>query len=160
LLKKISLLHSFGHIGDDYYSEGINGKNSEFHAAMGLCNLPKLEQLISSRKEASNLYSSLLDQNKITRPTIPDGTEYNYAYYPVVFGSEEILLRVKNKLSENQINSRRYFFPSLNKLPYLDHSNSCPISEDIAKRVICLPMYFSLEPSNIETISKIVNYFA
>jgi dTDP-4-amino-4,6-dideoxygalactose transaminase len=157
LLKKISLLHSFGHVGDDYFTQGINGKNSEFHAAMGLCNLPKLEQFISSRMESSEHYSYLLDQSKITRPIIPDETEYNYAYYPVVFESEEILLKVKNKLTENQINSRRYFFPSLNKLPYLEHSNSCPISEDIAKRVLCLPLYYSLEPAIIENISKIVN---
>lgn len=157
LLKKITLFHSFGHIGDEYYTEGINGKNSEFHAAMGLCNLPKLQQLIASRKESSELYSDLLNQSKIFRPTIPAETEYNYAYYPVVFESEEILLKVKNKLSENQINSRRYFFPSLNKLHYLEHSNPCPISEDIANRVLCLPLYFSIEHSTIKTISNIVN---
>jgi dTDP-4-amino-4,6-dideoxygalactose transaminase len=157
LLKKITLLHSFGHVGDEYYTEGINGKNSEFHAAMGLCNLPKLELLIRSRKESSELYSELLNLTKIRRPIIPAETEYNYAYYPVVFESEEILLKVKSKLSENQINSRRYFFPSLNKLHYLEHSNPCPISEDIANRVLCLPLYFSIEPSAIKTISNIVN---
>lgn len=157
LLKKITLFHSFGHVGDDYYTEGINGKNSEFHAAMGLCNLPKLEQLITSRKVSSELYSNLLNLSKISRPIIPAETKYNYAYYPVVFESEEILLKVKNKLAENQINSRRYFFPSLNKLQYLESSNPCPISEDIANRVLCLPLYFSIEPSTIKTISNIVN---
>jgi dTDP-4-amino-4,6-dideoxygalactose transaminase len=157
LLKKISLLHSFGHIGDDYFTQGINGKNSEFHAAMGLCNLPKLEQLISSRKETSELYSNLLNLSKISRPIIPAETEYNYAYHPVVFESEEILLKVKNKLAENQINSRRYFFPSLNKLPYLECSNPCPVSEDIANKVLCLPLFFDLKSSDIKRISDLIN---
>ena len=157
LFEKIKLYHSFGHIGDEYYTQGINGKNSEFHAAMGLCNLPILKELIENRKKTTELYTSLISSQNITRPQIPEGTEYNYAYYPVVFKDEATLLLVKNKLMENEVNSRRYFYPSLNNLPYLTQSNPCPISEDISKRVLCLPLYYGIETIDVERISKIIN---
>ena len=84
---------------------------------------------------------------------------YIFLIYYIIYLSKPLLflLKVKNKLSENQINSRRYFFPSLNKLPYLEHSTPCPVSEDIANRVLCLPLYYSIEPSSIKSISNIVN---
>lgn len=157
ILKLITLYHSFGHIGDEYFTQGINGKNSEFHAAMGLCNLPVLDELISAREKRSNLYTSLLSPTIISRPKIPEGTKYNYAYYPVVFESESLLLKTKETLFKNDINTRRYFYPSLNNLPYLTERYECPISEDISKRVLCLPLYFDLKESNIEKISKIIN---
>ncbi len=157
IFKTISLFHSFGHLGDDYFTEGINGKNSEFHAAMGLCNLPKLDELIAARKTHSDLYTSLISKSKISRPVIPKGTKYNYAYYPIVFESEDILLKTKETLFNNGVNTRRYFYPSLNNLPFLTAHYSCPVSEDISKRVLCLPLYFDLEESNIERISSIIN---
>ncbi len=157
LFEKIKLFHSFGHIGDDYFTQGINGKNSEFHAAMGLCNLPVLDELIENRKATTEFYTSLLSNDNISRPRIPEGTTYNYAYYPVVFQDETTLLAVKKKLFENGVNSRRYFFPSLNNLPYLTQSNPCPISEDISKRVLCLPLYYEINASDVERISKIIN---
>lgn len=156
LFEKIRLYHSFGHVGDNYYSQGINGKNSEFHAAMGLCNLPALDEIIENRKKTSELYSSILS-NQISRPKIPAETDYNYAYYPIIFKTEEILLKVKNSLFENQINTRRYFYPSLNKLPYLEDQNPCPISEEISKRILCLPLYFGIEENDVESICKIIN---
>lgn len=160
IFKLITLYHSFGHVGDDYFTEGINGKNCEFHAAMGLCNLPKLDELIAAREKRAKLYDSLLSKSIISRPEIPEGTKYNYAYYPVVFESEAILLKAKETLLKNEVNTRRYFYPSLNNLPFLTKHYSCPVSEDISKRVLCLPMYFDLEESHIERICKIINSIA
>ena len=142
----------------DYFSQGINGKNSEFHAAMGLCNLPMLEELTAAREKRSNLYTSLLSTNGISRPVVPQQVKYNYAYYPIVFESETILLKVKELLFKNEVNTRRYFYPSLNNLPFLENVYPCPVSEDIAKRVLCLPMYFDLEETHIERICNCLLY--
>jgi len=157
VLRLMTLYHSFGHIGDDYYTQGINGKNCEFHAAMGLCNLPKLDELISERKKHSEYYTSLLSGTIISRPSIPENTLYNYAYYPVIFKDETKLIKAKNVLLNNGINTRRYFYPSLNFLPFLSEYYSCPVSEDISKRVLCLPLYHDLEKENIEKICTIIN---
>jgi dTDP-4-amino-4,6-dideoxygalactose transaminase len=82
--------------------------------------------------------------------------EYNYGYYPVIFNNEAELLRVMKALNDENIYSRCYFYPSLNTLPYLQQSQRCPISEDIARRILCLPLYGGLEISVIEKISNII----
>jgi dTDP-4-amino-4,6-dideoxygalactose transaminase len=124
---------------------------------MGLCNLPKIDELISERKKHSEYYTSLLSGTIISRPSIPENTLYNYAYYPVVFKDETKLIKAKNVLLNNGINTRRYFYPSLNNLPFLTEYYSCPVSEDISKRVLCLPLYHDLEKENIEKICTIIN---
>jgi dTDP-4-amino-4,6-dideoxygalactose transaminase len=153
LARKILLYRSFGHIGDDYYSGGINAKNSEFHAAMGLAILPKVDTIIDERKGLIKIYDSLLP-DWIERPSFDiKDFKYNYAYMPVVFQNEEQMLRAKAKLEAKDIYTRRYFFPSLNKVPQTSILNSsCPISESISSRVLCLPLYVGLKQSEIELI--------
>jgi dTDP-4-amino-4,6-dideoxygalactose transaminase len=157
LAEKLFLYRSFGHIGDDYYSIGINGKNSEFHAAMGLCNLPRVNEIMDNRKNTILLYKTLLLNPRISFPEIHPHQNNNYSYFPVVFENEKTLLAIRKKLLENHISTRRYFYPSLNNMPYLKSQSTCPVSEDIAKRVLCLPLYFDIGISNIEHICKIVN---
>jgi dTDP-4-amino-4,6-dideoxygalactose transaminase len=156
LATKISLYRSFGHVGDEYFSIGINGKNSEFHAAMGLCLLDKVSSFIERRKELFAEYDNALKRAGLLRPMFPEGTIYNYAYYPVIFKNEADVLKVKNALAEQSINARRYFYPSLNKLPYITSADSCPVSEDYAKRVLCLPLYYELASEDVARISSII----
>lgn len=154
--EKIKLLKSFGHVGDEYFSMGINGKNSEFHAAMGLCNLPKVVDFIEKRKEIATFYKNQLFDIGIDFPIISLDVEYNFSYFPIVFKTEKELLRVMNALKERNIYTRRYFYPSLNTLPYLEDKFSCPISEDISKRVLCLPFFQQLTEENLNLICSII----
>jgi dTDP-4-amino-4,6-dideoxygalactose transaminase len=154
--QSIKLMRNFGIEGNNPLTIGINGKNSEFHAAMGLCNLKYIEGNIKKRKNIALLYDSLLG-NRVERPYISDEVEYNYAYYPVIFETEKELLYVKDQLQKNNIDSRRYFYPSLNKLPYLKRAYNCPVSEDISKRILCLPFYSDINGKDVENISKIIN---
>lgn len=155
LNEKLFLYRAFGHLDDEYFSIGINGRTSEFHAAMGLCNLPRVNDFILKRKEINLLYRDFLKDLPLEIPVIPEDIIYNYSYFPVFFSSEEKLLDVKKLLTENEINTRRYFYPSLNKLPYLN-TVSCPVSENIAERVLCLPVYTELEFKDIKLISEII----
>ena len=155
LNEKLFLYRAFGHLDDEYFSIGINGRTSEFHAAMGLCNLPRVNDFILKRKEINLLYRDFLKNLPLEIPVIPEDIIYNYSYFPVFFSSEEKLLDVKKLLTENEINTRRYFYPSLNKLPYLN-TVSCPVSENIAERVLCLPVYTELEFKDIKLISEII----
>lgn len=159
LNNKLSLLRSFGHLGDEHICVGINGKNSEFHAAMGLVNLHYIDQIIEERKQLSNAYDSLLNSLKIVRPVIPvgAGTKYNYAYYPVVFESEDILLDVVTALNAVNVSPRRYFYPSLNEIPQTKYlKSSCPVSENISRRVLSLPLYAGLKMEELELIAETV----
>jgi dTDP-4-amino-4,6-dideoxygalactose transaminase len=151
LAQKILLYRQFGHMGDEYFTIGINGKNSEFHAAMGLCVLPMMNSFIDNRKATSELYDFLLTGLPIQTPKAIAGTGYNYSYYPIIFDSEERLLLIKSLLQQNQINTRRYFYPSLNNLPQYK-GEVCPVSESVSVRALALPMYYDLEK---EIVSKI-----
>jgi dTDP-4-amino-4,6-dideoxygalactose transaminase len=155
---KLILLRSFGHIYDDYFTIGINGKNSEFHAAMGLCNLPLQNEIISKRKEVFEKYDSLLNWEKLKKPFVPDTNfEYNFAYYPILIENENVTELIIQNLGTSNIFPRRYFYPSLNTLTYLSSTQSCPISEEISKNVLSLPLYPDLGPKIIETICSIIN---
>lgn len=152
--RKIKLQAIFGHSGDEHYCLGINAKQSEFHAAMGLANLKYIDDLIEKRKYISDCYHSQLDR-VITLPENPAGLDYNYAYLPVLFQDEMELLNVFEALNKEDIFPRRYFYPSLNTLPYVE-SASCPISENISSKIACLPLYADLQEADVSKICKII----
>jgi dTDP-4-amino-4,6-dideoxygalactose transaminase len=159
IAKRVFLMKKFGHIGeDDYIDIGVNAKMSELHAAMGLCLLPKVHEIIAARREVTGWYDEQLEGCLLERPVPQAGLEYNYAYYPVIFSSHEVMMRVRQVLIDNGIGPRRYFYPSLNTLPYLkpDLKRSCPISEDISSRVLCLPLYVGLSSTGVEDICALI----
>ncbi len=138
--RKIRLHRAFGHIRDDYFTLGTNAKNSEFHAAMGLCLFPRIPELLELRKTVSQRYDALIEGLPIVRPMpTVGGLEYNHAYYPILFRTEEELFTAKMALESAGIMPRRYFYPALSRLPYRE-GESCPIAEDIATRTLCLPL--------------------
>jgi dTDP-4-amino-4,6-dideoxygalactose transaminase len=155
---KLMLFRQFGHIYDDYFSVGINAKNSEFHAAMGLAVLPKVSELIEMRKGVFNAYCDHLDGCgiQLINNHIPD-FEWNYSYFPALFQDEDTLLRIKAGLSGKGYNTRRYFYPSLNQLPFINEQR-CIVSENVSKRVLCLPLFPDLCLDDVKTISSIIKY--
>jgi len=153
---KVELIKHFGHHGDDHYMLGINAKATEFQAAMGLCNMKYIDEIIQKRKAASGLYDELLSP-EYQRPVKNPEAEYNYSYYPVLFKDEAQLLKKMEQLQQQDIHPRRYFYPSLNTLPYLTSAQDCPISEDIAKRIVCLPLYADLDEDSINKVCRSLN---
>lgn len=158
LATEVEYLRNFGHDGrENFHGVGINAKNSEFHAAMGLCNLPKVDEYIAGRKAISELYDKLLLGAKcgLKRVAMRPGTDYNYAYYPILFPSEESLLHTVDELSKNDVTPRRYFYPSLSNLNYVRPSQ-VPIAEDAARRVLCLPLHHLLSRDDASRIAQII----
>lgn len=143
LFEKLGYLRNFGHDGPEKFNGvGINGKNSEFHAAMGLVNLRYLDQIKKRRKEQYSYYLNKLSSSPVQFIQLEEEAGFNYAYFPVIFRSEKVALEVKRVLEINQIFPRRYFYPSLSKLNYV--SGHTPISDDISSRILCLPVYHEL----------------
>ena len=155
LARKIYLYRQFGHVYDDYFSVGINAKNSEFHAAMGLCVLKDLDKIIEKRKMIATTYDRLFEKKGVRILQYEDLHIPNYSYYPIVLKSESELLKVKISLEAKGIFPRRYFYPSLNTLPFIRYQ-PCPVSEDISRRVLCLPLYYELTIAEVEMICNIV----
>ena len=153
--EKIRALKNFGNVKGNYEIVGTNAKMSEFNAAMGLANLKYIDEIIAERKEISELYDELLN-GIVERPKVIDGVEYNYIYYTIILKDEAATLDIIRRLNENDINPRRYFYPSLNKLNYIENKINCPISEDISRRIICLPLYNGLKKEKVLEICKII----
>jgi dTDP-4-amino-4,6-dideoxygalactose transaminase len=157
--QELKFMRAFGHQGNDYRLAGINAKNSEIHAAMGLCNLPQVPSLIAARKAICDLYDAHLNMAHLQRPTLVAGLEYNYAYYPVVFETERKLEEICAALAKEAIFPRRYFYPSLNTLPFLKTTQPCPVSERICNQVLCLPLHAELPHQDALRIADIINQY-
>lgn len=147
--------HNFGHNGPlDFYGLGINGKISELQAAMGLAVLPHMSEIFEARKQVVDFYNEHLDKSKLQTLKIRPETEWNYSYYPVVFQSEKALLNALEQLNSVNIFPRRYFYPSLNTIPFIS-GKEMPNSESNAKRIMCLPLASEL---NFERLTQIINF--
>jgi dTDP-4-amino-4,6-dideoxygalactose transaminase len=156
ILKRMASMRNFGHISASEFDEvGINGKNSEMHAAMGLCNLKYFQQILDVRQKLSGRYKSGLEGIPISYQEISPKTQYNHSYFPVVFENEATLFKVLENLNLYNIFPRRYFFPSLSKLPYID-GQCTPIAEDISRRILCLPLYDRLSDEEVDMICRII----
>jgi dTDP-4-amino-4,6-dideoxygalactose transaminase len=154
---KLFYSHNFGHNGPlDFHGLGINAKISELQAAMGLAVFDNLETIFLERKKVVDYYNNTLDFKHIKTIKIRENTDWNYSYYPVIFKDETTLLTVQKELQKENIIPRRYFYPSLNKINFIQ-GKSMPISESIASRILCLPLYVGLDLSELNTIVKIIN---
>ena len=140
---RVQMMRQFGHNGDDHYMVGVNGKNSEFHAAMGLCVLDHFPEIMADRQAQWERYAAAfatLDHCSTLR--IEERLRYNHSYFPLVFDSHERMLQALGAMRDEGIIARRYFFPSLDELPYLVHAHPCPIARRISAQVLSLPMFF------------------
>lgn len=156
--KKLFYSHNFGHNGPlEFHGLGINAKSSELHAAMGLSVLPHIEHIKNSRKEIINFYNQNINFYKLKKLKIRKNTEWNYSYYPIIFETEEQLIKAQKLFNENNIYPRRYFYPSLNNLDFLPNKTEMTISESISKRVLCLPLYDSLSIKDLNRICNLIN---
>ncbi|MBZ9628895.1 DegT/DnrJ/EryC1/StrS family aminotransferase [Psychroflexus sp. CAK1W] len=155
--QKMWYRHNFGHDGPEKYRGlGLNAKMSELQAAMGLSVLPYMDHIMTERQRVCRHYDKHLDFNALNKLKLREGAQWNYSYYPVIFKSESQLLKIKTRLKAQDIFPRRYFYPSLEDLPYIQ-SLQCPIADYIAKRVLCLPIYDSLSNENLKVITLIIN---
>lgn len=157
LLRKLAFIRNFGFYGPENFAElGINGKNSEFHAAMGLANLKYIEAIHQKRKLLSERYDKNLRNFKARKPVWKSEASINYAYYPLVFENEDLMHKSIMMLKGSEIFTRRYFFPSLaNTLPYVE-KQTFAVTDDIAKRVLCLPLYYDLSKVEVDLICRLL----
>lgn len=157
LAEKSAAMRNFGYgKSDEIECPGINAKNSEFHAAMGLCNLPRVSQFIEKRRYLCGLYSHhlLSRTTDVRQPQIRQGTDYNCAYFPLVFRTFDSLRRVLSALNERGIFPRRYFYPSLAELNYVKKVHM-PVALEMSRKVLCLPLYTELRDEQVRAICAV-----
>ncbi len=141
---QLRLLRSFGHIGDEHFCLGMNAKMSEVHAAMGIAILPHMKSVIQDRAGTIAYYRAMIKDLRVSMIEVDKDVKWNNAYFPLLLddlGSRETLLK---NMTMFGVNCRRYFTPSLNTLPYV-RASSLKVSEEMAERVLCLPLYAGMD---------------
>jgi len=157
LFHQLFYSHNFGHDGPlGFHGLGINGKMSELQAAMGLAVLPHMPEILEGRSRVVSWYDEFLKLESLEQIEIRKETNWNSAYYPVLFESENQLLEIEKSLQDIGIFPRRYFYPSLTKLPYVPQS-SCEIASDVSSRILCLPIFYGLSVNEVKRIASIIN---
>jgi len=155
-LERARKMSNFGITGPETIEElGINAKMNELQAAMGLCVLDEMEENLKARAEVWHRYEQALAKT-LQLQAKHEALGYNYAYFPVVFDSEEQGMRVAAALKEHGVLARRYFYPSLESVECLDVQGDQPVSKDIASRILCLPIYSGLPAETQGKITGIV----
>jgi len=142
LHEQLKRIRFFGHDNNkNIVEDGCNGKMTEIHAALGLVNLKIMDGVLKRRKEIFDSYFAHLSDLDFVSFQKFSSSSYNYSYMPIVLDSEERLLEVDQKLKMKNVFGRRYFYPSLNTIRALGQYTEMPISESLAKRIMCLPSH-------------------
>lgn len=160
LKNKLNNLKNFGIKGPETVEAvGGNAKMNEFSAAMGICNLRHLQEEIAKRKVAYDRYVERLSGiDGIKLSPVKDGVKSNYAYFPVVFDGYKLNRdEVDQKLRDNDIIARKYFYPITNGFDCYDFDTAkTPIALDISKKVLTLPMYAGLSTTEVDKICDVI----
>ena len=155
-LQRAREMINFGLAGpNSIESLGINAKMNEFQAAMGLCVLDEMESNSRRRRDVFECYRKSLRVG-VDMPDLRPYATRNYAYFPLLLEDQETLVEVMDALSQQGVQSRRYFYPSLDTVSLLG-SGPCKTSRNIADRVLCLPIYADLSHSEVSRITAVVN---
>ena len=152
LKKKIDSIRNFGFNKENNIENvGLNGKMSEFNSLLGLSQLKYFRKVLSTRKLINSQYNELLNSFKYLRiPKILSEKSYNNTYYPVMLKENSPISRdcLVEKLREKRIYVKKYYSPLLNNHDIYgnyDSNSLFPVANDVAKRIICLPIYPDLD---------------
>lgn len=152
-LERAKDMINFGITAPDTIGElGINAKMNELQAAMGLCVLDEMLAIKQKRAKIWREYTknlSCLVKFQLWNAC----SKNNNAYVPVLFRSETQLLKAEAALKEIRILPRRYFYPSLDTLECQQADQVCPVSRDVASRILCLPIYPNMEHLVVRNIA-------
>ena len=152
LVEKARYLINFGIENQESIPElGTNAKMNEFEAAMGLCMLDEIDGVLEKRKVVFEHYKAAL-KGVVTFQKQNIHSSENYGYFPIIFENEKQMERVQKALNSVDIYPRRYFYPSLNTLSYIEPKQDMPVSEDISSRILSLPIYSELSIREQSTI--------
>ena len=157
--RNVAALRNFGHEGYEAFGGiGTNGKNSEVHAAMGLCLLPRVPGFVAERAAITWRYDAAFASigAAVSRPALRAGLDYNFAYHPVLLESEAAVRAVQQACEARRIRTRRYFYPLLNgALSYVPTTHT-PVAHDVARRVLCLPLFTGMTNEQVDRVASAV----
>ncbi|MBE1508582.1 DegT/DnrJ/EryC1/StrS family aminotransferase [Rhizobium viscosum] len=162
---RIDQLKNFGHVGEvNVAAPGINGKMSEFNAALGLLQLKHLDEAFSRRERIDAAYRERLQGVRGIHCLQGSGEKIaNYAYFPILVKADYPISRdeLNQRLKDTGINPRRYFYPPISEFPMYrglasSHRENLPIAFEASRQVLCLPLYPDLEIEVVDEVCRLI----
>lgn len=162
---RINNLKNFGIVDETtVVAPGINGKMSEINAAFGLLQLKHVDSAIARRKEIDMYYrEALAGVDGITLIAPTGQLRANYSYFPILIEDDFRMDReaLYAFLKARDIFSRRYFFPLISEFPMYrgmpsSAKENLPVANNVARRVLCLPIYPDLSHSDQTRIISLI----
>jgi dTDP-4-amino-4,6-dideoxygalactose transaminase len=165
--QRIDHLKNFGFVDEvTVVAPGINGKMSEINAALGLLQLQHVDEVIAQRKRIDSAYRESLQNVKGIRCLSNAGYKANYSYFPIMVEADYPLSRdeLYQKLKEQNIYARRYFYPLISDFPMYRGlqsatSSNLPVAKKAASEVICLPIYPNLSDEELGFVVTVIQRF-
>ncbi len=163
--QRIDHLKNFGYVDEvTVVAPGINGKMSEFNAALGLLQLKHIEQALARRREIDAAYRASLRDVRGIRCLEDSGEKVaNYAYFPILIDDGYSLSRdaLYERLKEHSIYARRYFYPLISSFPMYRGLPSAapgnlPVATQASAKVLCLPIYPELKPEEQDRVIQLI----
>ena len=137
--------------GQGVINVGINAKMNEYQAAVGLVNLDEIDNILEHRAELFHAYRQGL-KDLVTLPIWHPEANVNGAYMPILLENKQQLDRLTQTLDANNIQSRHYFSPSLDKIFAENHNNGTPNSLKVSEGILCLPMHAHLKIDDVNAV--------
>ena len=164
--KKADYYKNFGFSGEtDVEMAGINGKMDEIRSSLGLLNLKYIDNAIEKRRQITLQYRKELENiHGLSLLDVMSDVKLNYSYFPVLINKDAYGMSrdaLFNKLKDNNIFARRYFYPLISDfkpyrtLPSAKREN-LPVAAKIADQVLCLPIYADLQKEEVSKITNII----
>jgi len=164
--KHIDHLKNFGFEDEvTVVGPGINAKMNEIQAAYGLLQLKTIKESIRKRKTIALAYrEAFTGVPGIAFLKDIEGVKHNYAYFPILVDERIYGIsrdELYGRLKENNIYGRRYFYPLISQFPpYKSLPSSAQsnlqVANEIANKIICLPIYPTLEIKDLNRICHII----
>ena len=166
LAAHLRLLRSHGDTGKYNHSIlGYNYRMTNLQAALGIEQLKKLEDFTAKRIYNAELLNQLIKIKGLTTPYKTNNVRHVYHQYVVRIeddfaASRETLMEY---LQAKGVGSAVHYPKAVYEHPLyqgLGYGNvRCPISEELSRRVMSLPVHPSLSRDDIEYIAETVNNF-
>jgi dTDP-4-amino-4,6-dideoxygalactose transaminase len=162
--QRIDHLKNFGYVDEvTVVAPGINGKMSEVAAAFGLLQLRHVDEALALREQIDAAYREGLAGVPGLRCLASGAQTANYIHFPVLVGPDYPITRdaLYQKLRDHEIFARRYFFPLISEFPMYRGLNSArsdnlPVATEVARQVLCLPIYPALQPEDQRRVIDLV----
>lgn len=160
--QRVDYLKNFGFADEvTVVAPGINGKMNEFQAAVGLLQLARIDEAIADRRRLYHRYQRLVSGlDGLELMPEPDGTDWNYAYCPLLVGPGFPVTRdaLYDRFRQQDILVRRYFYPLITDFPMYRQARQLPLpnARAMSERILCLPLYPGLSDGDFERVSAVL----